>query len=169
MSITDALVAEHAVLHDLFGRIERILPKLDRLAEVHRWARLVEDMLQDHGGLEEDLVLVALDHEPEHRGRANHFHREHLEIDAALTQALAARQLPAARRMLLSALRASREHFRQEENILFPVLERVMPRERLLRLGRMWKNQRQRHGPAPVGGSARARDERPPAVGKDAE
>jgi hemerythrin-like domain-containing protein len=138
MSITEALVTEHGVFFSLFGQIERVLPKLETLAEVKVLTSLVEGLLQDHGETETNLAYHALDHVLADRGELDHMYRDHQEIDAGLKRALAAGDPAEARRLLEAALRASREHFRLEERLVFPLIEKVLQRETLGELGRAW-------------------------------
>ena len=130
----------------LFDHIEELLPKLSRPAEVKRLARMVEDLLRGHAVAEEDLVLVALDHDSEHKRRADRLHREHQEIDSRLTRVYATSDLAKARRLLKAAIVASRAHFKHEERIVFPLIERVTTPETLLKVGAVWMQRR--HLPA---------------------
>ena len=49
MKITEALLAEHVVFHNIFDHIERVVPKLKTLGEVVGWAELMENLLLAHG------------------------------------------------------------------------------------------------------------------------
>jgi len=62
MKITEALLAEHMVFHNIFDHIESILPNLKTLDEVKTLAGLMENLLLAHGKTEEDLVFAPLDH-----------------------------------------------------------------------------------------------------------
>jgi iron-sulfur cluster repair protein YtfE (RIC family) len=146
IAITTALVAEHAMYCALFDHIEQLLPKLDRPAEVKRLARLVEGLLRGHAAAEEDLVLVALDHDSEHKRRANRLHQEHKEIDGRLTRVHGTNNVAQARGLLRAAIVASRSHFKHEERVVFPLIERVTKPETLTRLGATWMQRR--HMPA---------------------
>lgn len=144
MTITDALIAEHGVFCALFDHIESVLPRLQRLAEVKILAGLVEGLLLSHGAAEEDLVLVALDRTLAQRGRCEQFYRQHQEIDARLRRAQTADGLTEARRLLQTAVLASRQHFHHEERFVFPLVERVMTRRQIGKLGRLWVRRRSR-------------------------
>jgi hypothetical protein len=142
MRITDALLAEHVVFHNIFDHIERVLPKLKTLAEVKGWAGLMEGLLLAHGKAEEDLIFAPLNHYLEQLGQSDSFEREHREIDSSLLQVKTARRLPEARQLLLRAVTASRTHFDREERIVFPLAEKVMKDETLRALGKTWMKQR---------------------------
>ena len=143
MKITEALLAEHVVFHNIFDYIERILPDLKTLAEVKSLAELMESLLLAHGKAEEDLVFAPLDHCLEQIGQRDVFHEEHHEIDASLLKVKAAKRLDEARRLLSVAVLASRKHFDHEERIAFPLAEKVMKRETLTELGKTWMKQRE--------------------------
>lgn len=142
MTITEALVSEHATFCVVFDHIDRALPHLRRLAEIRCLARLVEGLLLRHGAAEEDLVLVSLDRVLQQKARYNRFYQQHSEIDIRLRQAHESNRFVQARRLLQAALLASREHFQHEERVVFPLVERMVTRERLVKLGLIWMRQR---------------------------
>jgi len=142
MKITDALLAEHVVFHNIFDHIERALPDVKTLAEVKSLAGLMESLLGTHGKTEEDLVFAPLNHYLEQLGQSDSFEHEHREIDNSLLRVKAARRLSEARQLLLQAVTASRTHFDREERMVFPLAEKVMKDETLARLGKTWMKQR---------------------------
>ena len=142
MKITDALLAEHVVFHNIFDHIERVLPKMETLAEVKGWAGLMEGLLLAHGKTEEDLVFAPLNHYLEQLGQSDSFEHEHQEIDNSLLRVKTAKRVPEARRLLLQAVIASRAHFDREERIVFPLAEKVMKDKTLRELGKVWMKQR---------------------------
>ena len=143
MKITEALLAEHVVFHNIFDYIERVLPNLKTLAEVKSLAELMESLLLAHGKAEEDLVFAPLDHCLEQIGQRDTFYEEHHEIDSSLLKVKAAKRLDEARLLLFVAVLASRKHFDHEERIAFPLAEKVMKRETLTELGKTWMKQRE--------------------------
>jgi hemerythrin-like domain-containing protein len=143
MKITEALLAEHVVFHNIFDYIERVLPNLKTLAEVKSLAELMESLLLAHGKAEEELVFAPLDHYLEQLGQCDTFEEEHQEIDASLLKVRSAKRLDEARRLLSVAVLASRKHFDHEERIAFPLAEKVMKRETLTELGKTWMKQRE--------------------------
>jgi hypothetical protein len=143
MKITEALLAEHMVFHNIFDHIERVLPNLKTLGEVKALAGLMESLLHTHGTTEEELVFEPLDHCFEQLAQRDTFEHEHAEIDASLLRVQKARRMAEARRLLNVALLASRKHFDHEERIAFPLAEKVMKRETLVDLGKTWLKQRE--------------------------
>ena len=143
MKITDILLAEHMVFHNVFDHIEKCLPELQTLPEVKALAELMESLLHAHGQTEEELVFAPLEHCLEQIGQRDTFENEHREIDASLLKVKEARKLDEARRLLSAAVLASRKHFDHEERIVFPLAEKVMKRETLARLGKLWLERRE--------------------------
>ena len=143
MKITDILLAEHIVFHQVFDHIERVLPDAKTLGEVKALAGLMERLLVAHSQTEEDLVFAPLEHCLEQIGQRDSFEQEHHEIDSNLVRVHQARQLGEARRLLLRAVTYSRKHFDREERIVFPLAEKVMKETTLSELGKTWLKQRE--------------------------
>ena len=144
MKITEALLAEHAVFHNLFDYVERIAPDLKTLAEVKSLARLVEALLRAHSRAEEQVLMEPLDHCLEQLGQRETFHQEHEEIDDNLKRAQTARLLTQGRDHLLAAVVSSRKHFDKEERLIFPLAEKLLKTRTLIELWRMWMEERNR-------------------------
>jgi len=144
MKITEALFAEHLVFHNLFDHLETVVPKLKTLSEIKALAALMEVMLKSHSDTEDELFIGPLEHCFEQIGQRETFHQEHQEIDENLRMVQKARQVNAARKMLLSAVAYSRKHFDKEERIVFPMAEKALNNRTLTRLGQVWIDQRAR-------------------------
>ena len=138
MKITEALVAEHTIFLNVFDQIERVLPSLTTPIEVRTMASIVEGLLEGHAKTETNLAYLALDHVMENKGELKRMHQDHAEIDDRLRKVHSASSCAQARRLLKSAIAASREHFRAEERSVFPLLERTLQEETLTELGRDW-------------------------------
>ena len=138
MKITEILLAEHAVFHNLFDHIERTAPRLKTLAEMKSLAALLESVLRAHSETEDELLIEPLEHCFEQIGQRDTFHDEHEEIDETLLDLQKARDLKTARRLLLRAVASSRKHFDKEERIVFPMAERVLNARTLSALGERW-------------------------------
>ena len=135
MIITEALNIEHRVFTNLFDQVEDLLPTLTTLAEVKLLATLIERSLHSHADVEQNLAFAALDHALKDKGRIDRLYEDHEEIDAALKQAQRARNLAEGRRLLKTAIGASRAHFLREEKDIFPLLEQVLQPDTLQALG----------------------------------
>jgi len=144
MRITEALFAEHLVFHNLFDHLENVVPKLRTLGEIKALAALMEVMLKSHSDTEDDLFIGPLEHCFEQIGQREQFHQEHEEIDENLRLVQKARQISAARKMLLAAVAYSRKHFDKEERVVFPMAEKVLNARTLTQLGQVWIDQRVR-------------------------
>jgi len=81
MKITEALLAEHVVFHNLFDYLERTTPRLRTLAEVRALAGLLDAMLHAHGQVEDKLVMEPLDHCLDQFGQNEVIHAEHDHIE----------------------------------------------------------------------------------------
>ena len=143
MKITDILLAEHMVFHNVFDYIESRLPEMQTVGEVKALAGLMENLLTAHSRTEEGLVFAPLEHCLEQIGQRDTFEGEHREIDQALMKVKEARQVIEARRLLSAAVQHSRKHFDHEERIVFPLAEKFIKRETLLHLGQVWMEQRE--------------------------
>lgn len=143
MKITDVLRAEHAVFHNLFDHIESVAPKLKTLAEVKTLAAVAAKVHEPHSKTEDDLFIEPLEPYFDQMGQRETFHDEHVQIEAALARVHKARTLKDAKKLLLSAIAASRKHFDKEERIVFPLAERILKAKTLTDLGKEWLNRRQ--------------------------
>jgi hemerythrin-like domain-containing protein len=142
MKITEALLAEHLVFHNMFDHLEVVVPKLRTLAEIQSLASLMESMLREHSATEDALFLGPLEHCFEQIGQRDAFIEEHQEIDQNLELVQKASQASQARQLLLAAVSYSRRHFDKEERIVFPMAERLLKAKTLTELGQRWMDQR---------------------------
>jgi len=142
MKITEALLAEHLVFHNMFDHVEKTAPKLKTLAEAKAMAALMETLLGAHSRTEDDLFIGPLEHCFEQIGQRETFHEEHDQIDQMLAAVQRAKQLKTARGLLLAVVVLSRQHFDKEERIVFPMAERILKGKTLGELGQTWMDQR---------------------------
>lgn len=140
--ITEALLAEHVVFHDLFDSLEHLLPGMTTLKEVHALAGLLDAMLKAHSKVEDELIIEPLDHCFDQMGQHDTFHQEHEEIDASLAECLRCQVFRKARQSLQDAVVASRHHFDKEERLIFPMAEKLLKAKTLTTLGERWKVER---------------------------
>ena len=144
MKITDALLAEHQVYHNIFDHIESAVPKMAALGEVKVMAALMEKMLKAHSDTEDELFLGPLEHCFEQIGQRDSFVQEHQEIDGHLRLVQKSRRLKEAQQLLLAAVANSRQHFDREERIVFPMAENVLKNKTLTDLANVWRRHRTR-------------------------
>jgi hemerythrin-like domain-containing protein len=137
-TIIKALVMEHAVFCAVFDQFERVLARLGSEQEAKLLATVAEGLLSSHAETEKNLAYSVLDHVLKEDDRLNRLHQDHHEIDEHFKRVHRASELAEAQRLLKKALVATREHFRREEDIVFPFLERVLQPETLETLGATW-------------------------------
>jgi hemerythrin-like domain-containing protein len=101
-------------------------------------ASVVEGMLEGHAKSETNLAYLALDHVLAQNGELKRMHQDHHEIDDRLRKVRTASTCAEARRLLKTAIAASREHFRAEERSVFPLLEKALQEDTLTELGQNW-------------------------------
>jgi hemerythrin-like domain-containing protein len=142
MKITEALLAEHLVFHNLFDHVEKTAPRLKTAAEVKSVAAVIETMLTAHSKTEDDLFIKPLEPSFEQIGHCETFHHEHDLIEENLALVRQSRNLKQARHLLLTTVLLCRSHFDKEERIVFPLAERILKNKTLLDLGQTWMNQR---------------------------
>jgi hemerythrin-like domain-containing protein len=143
MKITEILMAEHAVFHNLFDHIESCAPRLKTLAEVKSLAALVDKVMAPHSKTEDNLIIEPLEHCFEQIGQSETFHDEHELIEESLASVRKAKDLKSAKKLLLGAIATSRKHFDKEERIVFPMAERVLNAKTLVDLGKEWMKRRE--------------------------
>ena len=143
MKITEILLAEHAVLHNLFDHLEHAVPRLRTLAEVKAGAATLKSLMAAHSRTEDELIIAPLEHCIEQIGQSETFHDEHEEIDRELLAVQKARTLKQGKELLLAAVAASRRHCDKEERILFPMAEQVLKAKTLSALGDEWGKRRE--------------------------
>ncbi len=142
MKITEALLAEHLVFHNMFDHLEAVTPGLKTLAEVKSLASLMESMLKAHSDTEDNLFLGPLEHCFEQAGVRESIMEEHQEMDGSLQLVQKATRLREAQQLLLAAVAHSRQHFDREERVVFPMAERALKETTLTDLGQVWVDQR---------------------------
>lgn len=142
MKITEALLAEHVVFHNLFDYVERTVPGLKTLAEVRGLASLLDTMLRIHSKVEDHLLIAPLDAAFSQMGQAENFHDEHEQIEAGLGSISTVSRMAEAKRLLLKTVVLCRKHFDKEERIVFPMAEKQLSTRSLTDLGKRWEEQR---------------------------
>jgi hypothetical protein len=144
-TITRALAMEHVVYREVFDEVERVLAGTQSAAEVKLLAAVVAGLLAGHGETETELAYSVLDHALADRGALDRLHQDHQEIDGRFARLHRVSDAAEARRLLQEALAATREHFRREEENVFPMLERTLQPDALWLLGRKWLEARSLH------------------------
>ena len=142
MRITEIMTTEHAVFCAMFGQIERALSTLKTAGEVKVFASLLETMLRTHGEVEQDLAYGPLDHLLKEKKQLSRLFSDHREMDGRMKEVQEASTPTQAKRLLQAAIVMSREHFRYEEQTLFPLVEKVLKHDSLEKLGEAYVQKR---------------------------
>lgn len=138
LTIIDVLTVQHTTLLAVFDQLEQMLPGLDRLADVQSCARMVENLLRQHGDMEENLLYYAFDQALENIGNLEKMSHEHGEMDSRFAQIVKCTDPQEARRLLSGVMAFSRRHFCHEESSVFPLIREHLSESALKALGAAW-------------------------------
>ncbi len=143
MKLTDALLGEHGAFYALFDEIEEIAATEDAMAQWRGATTVLEAMVTSHEALEERLLFAALrPHLGNESGPLAVLHAEHEEMERFLAHMQQEPDVDRAILWISEALGAARRHFKKEEQILFPLAQRILGDEALIRMGRDWAEAR---------------------------
>jgi hypothetical protein len=131
MKITQALLAEHVVFHNIFDYLERAMPGLRTLGEIRTLASFLESMLRVHSLMEDELLIEPLEACLCQLAQHENFHEEHEAIEQNLEAIQTARSVAIAKRLLLKAVALSRS-LRQGRAYRFPLAEGLLSSQTLL-------------------------------------
>lgn len=138
MTLTDALLGEHAVIYALLDHVEQELTRLEALTDVQRLTRTLAAALISHARVEDQLLFSALEAHLGREGPLACMRQEHAELEAAIEDVASAATWRAAAERLRYALQAARDHFIKEERVLFLMARQFMSERDLERLGDNW-------------------------------
>ena len=141
MKITEILMAEHAVFHNLFDHVEATVPQLRTVAEVKSLGQLITKLTEAHSQTEDELFIAPLEHCFDQLGQKETFHEEHELIDQALAQVQTARDLKTAGPAAGGGERLAHP-FRQGGTDRVPLAERILKTRTLTELGAEWLKKR---------------------------
>lgn len=142
MKITDAFIAEHAVIHTQLDHLEHAIPAAATLGEVKVMAALLDAALRPHAEAEDELLFNGLEPGLDQMGKLEKVQHEHDAICKGLEQVQSARTKKEAQRKLLSIVHLTRKEFDLEDRILFRMAEELLREETLDRLGKTWARKR---------------------------
>ena len=111
-------------------------------AEFKTLAGLLETLLHAHGEVEQDLAYGPLDHLLNEKSQLGRLFSDHREMDSRMKEVQDGNDPAHARRLLQAAMVMSREHFRYEEQTLFPFVEKVLDLDSLEKLGDAYAHKR---------------------------
>ncbi len=141
MKITDGLLGEHALFYPLFDRAAALGLEAGSVEEVRLAMALIAPAIESHAELEDDLLFPALARAGIGEEPLRVMAAEHTEISAMIRATLRETDITEAKNSLLGILDLLAEHFRREEQIVFP-LAGSLGDETLERLGAEWMRRR---------------------------
>lgn len=142
MNITEALLGEHGVFYAQFDHLEHVLSDAS-LGEVKAQGLLLESGLEGHADIEDDILLEAIEAKlGTDTGPTVPFREEHDKIRQILARLPMINDVDEAREIMLRAIDTARDHFRKEEQMLFPLAEEELDTDTLTELGAQWATQR---------------------------
>ncbi|HEX9670722.1 MAG TPA: hemerythrin domain-containing protein [Thermoanaerobaculia bacterium] len=142
MKITDALRGEHGVLLRMLEFVAGEARGAS-LGDAQAMGRLLRQAIESHAQLEDELLFCALEPSlPAQQGPLAVMRMEHAEIEGSLERLARETAAEGAGALLLHLAEVARDHFAKEEQVLFPLAERVLPAERLVEIGTTWAERR---------------------------
>lgn len=142
MKITDAFIAEHAVIYAQLDYLEHAIPAARTLGEVKVMAALLEAALKPHADAEDELLFNGLEPGLDQMGKLEKVQHEHDAICKGLECVQTARTKKEAQRRLLSVVHLTRKEFDLEDRILFRMAEELLREDTLVKLGKSWARKR---------------------------
>lgn len=143
MKLTDALIGEHATFYILFDEIEDLVTMEDAGVQWRGATTVLEAMVTAHATLEDKLLFCALEpHLGAQSGPLAVMRAEHDEMAQFVSQMLNEPDIDRTISRIPEALAAARGHFRKEEQVLFPLAERLLGARKLTELGLAWAKAR---------------------------
>jgi hemerythrin-like domain-containing protein len=138
MKITDAFIAEHAVLYAQLDHLENAIPAAKTAGEIKAMAGLLEAALRTHAELEDELLFNGLEPGLDQMGKLEKVQHEHDAICHALERIRQTRTLKEAQRRLLSVVHLTRKEFDLEDRVIFRLAEEILRPDTLHKLGKAW-------------------------------
>ncbi len=142
MKLTDALLGEHAAYNELFDEIEAMAAVEGGFPQIQSATNVFSALVMEQPSLEGELLFRALETHLGSNGRLADMRHEHTEIAGLLTQFEEAKDTTDAAEWIQRALGVARQHFHNEEVILFPLAQEVLKDDALARLGKAWADAR---------------------------
>ena len=142
MKITDAFIAEHAVIYAQLDHLEAVIPSARTLGEVKVMAGLLEAALKPHADAEDEFLFNGLEPGLDQMGKLETVQLEHDAICHGLELVRGSRSKKDAQRRLLSVVQLTRKEFDVEDRILFKMAEELLRPETLMKLGKAWARKR---------------------------
>jgi hemerythrin-like domain-containing protein len=135
MDIIEALIAEHRTIEGILSGLENEIPGITSVEAARNITNVLMPVLARHGNIEREIAYKAFDHALAEKGELYRFNQEHEDLDANAKKINAATTAGDARERLKIFIQEARDHFRYEEQNLFPRIRKVLPASALEKLG----------------------------------
>jgi hemerythrin-like domain-containing protein len=142
MKITDAFIAEHAVLYAQLDHLEHAVPAAKTAGEIKAMAGLLDAALRTHAALEDELLFNGLEPGFDQMGKLEKIQHEHAAICHGLELVRQARTKKDAQKYLRNVVHLARKEFDLEDRLIFRMAEELLREETLHKLGKAWARQR---------------------------
>jgi hemerythrin-like domain-containing protein len=142
MKITDAFIAEHAVIYAQLDHLELAVPAAKTVGEVKAMAALLDAALRPHAEAEDEFLFNGLEPGLDQMGKLEKVQHEHDAICKGLEMVRVARSRKDAQRRLLTVVHLTRKEFDLEDRIIFRMAEELLREETLIKLGKAWARKR---------------------------
>ena len=138
MKLTDVLLGEHAAFRALLDQIEEMVSYAGEVAQIESAMTVLATEVKSHADLEEKLLFPALEPYVESDELFAEMHGDHQQIKLGLERIANARYLNEALEAVRQTLNIARGHFKNEEQQLYALADKVLDEETLIQLGEAW-------------------------------
>jgi hemerythrin-like domain-containing protein len=138
MKLTDALLGEHAVIHDLFGYVRDVAVTSDDISEIRGAVAVVARLLLTHARVEEELLFPRPEAHLSRMGPLAVMRAEHRGIDDLLEAARGETDISSLKNLIGRLLALAHGHFQKEETVLFGMAQQFLGDAGLTELGEKW-------------------------------
>lgn len=142
MKLTDALLGEHGLFYVMFEHLEQAAQRATSTEQLAAAFGPIAAAILAHAQTEEEQLFPALEAVGLREGPLSVMRAEHAEIDRLVLGIPGSKTLDDAKDGVRSLLALLREHFGKEENVLFPMSEKLLAEAQLCEMGERWSGER---------------------------
>lgn len=142
MKITEALLRDHKMFYEEFGDLEKAFQSGASLPEIEAQLESLSTALDIHAQLEDELLFAAMEPIIGPTGPLTVMRMEHSEIENIFSLLQESSDVATTEGFISRLLEVARPHFAKEEQILFPMAEKVLDPNTLEQLGVQFSNRR---------------------------
>ncbi|MCA9665303.1 MAG: hemerythrin domain-containing protein [Myxococcales bacterium] len=138
VDIIDVLLGEHGMLNALFEQVERALPTATTREQLGWAIDTLEAGLTAHSGLEDKILIPAMERKIGQGGALAVMRDEHTELEDVLRMARLSDNVEEARELLKRVITLATRHFTKEEKFLFPLARHDLTGPERAEIGERW-------------------------------